>query len=59
LGVPAKALYVYAPVLALSAALTLLVLLRRYEDQNMLERLCGLNLILNVGTTISYVYAFA
>ncbi len=59
LGVPAKALYVYSPVMALSAVLTLMVLFRRYEDQHLLERLCGLNLVLNVGTTISYVFAFA
>jgi len=57
-GVPTRALWFYLPILALSAILVLLVLRRRWEDRDALERLCAANLLVNLGTTAAYVLAF-
>jgi 1,4-dihydroxy-2-naphthoate octaprenyltransferase len=58
-GVPARALWVYVPVLALSLALVVLVMRGRWRDRAALERLCAANLAVNLGTTAAYVFAFA
>jgi 1,4-dihydroxy-2-naphthoate octaprenyltransferase len=57
-GVPRQALYFYAPVLALSAVLVVLVLRGRWRERAVLEQLCGANLLVNLGTTVSYMAAF-
>jgi len=57
-GVPVKVLYVYLPVLALSASLVWMVLKKKYENPQTLEILCGLNIVVNLGTTIAYIFAF-
>ena len=57
-GVPTRALWFYLPVLALSLALVVLVLRGRWRDRATLERLCGANLAVNLGTTAAYVLAF-
>jgi 1,4-dihydroxy-2-naphthoate octaprenyltransferase len=57
-GVPLRALWVYVPVLALSLALTVLVVRGRWQDREMLEKLCGLNIAVNLGTTAMYIFAF-
>ena len=57
-GVPVKALYVYLPVLILSASLVWMVMRKKYEDPRTLEILCGLNIVVNLGTTIAYIFAF-
>jgi len=59
LGVSLKALYLFLPVMVLSAALILMVMRRQYENKKTLEVLCGLNIAINVGTTFSYIVAFA
>jgi len=58
LGVSLKALYLFLPVMALSAAIILKVMNREYENQKTLEVLCGLNIAINVGTTSSYIVAY-
>lgn len=58
LGVSLKALYLYLPVMALSAVLILMVLNRKYENKKTLEVLCGLNIAINIGTTFSYIVAY-
>lgn len=57
-GVPMKGLYLYIPVMTLSAAITTMVLRKGYENRDSLEVLCGLNIVINLGTTLSYVLAF-
>ncbi len=57
-GVPQRALCFYLPILALSLVLAALVTAGRWRDRAMLERLCGANLLVNLGTTAAYILAF-
>ena len=56
---PLLALWAYLPVLALSAALFVLVLKGCWRDRSVLEKLCGANLLVNLGTTMAFIVAFA
>jgi 1,4-dihydroxy-2-naphthoate octaprenyltransferase len=58
-GVPARALWVYLPVLILSLILTAWVLRSGWRDRSTLEKLCGLTIAVNLGTTAAYIFAFA
>jgi 1,4-dihydroxy-2-naphthoate polyprenyltransferase len=57
-GIPRKALYLYLPVMALSAGISLLMARGKYENPLLLELLCGLNIAVNIGTTVAYALAF-
>jgi 1,4-dihydroxy-2-naphthoate octaprenyltransferase len=58
MGVSLKALYIFLPVMVLSAALILMVMKKRYKNKKTLEVLCGLNIAINIGTTLSYIVAY-
>ncbi|MBN1615104.1 MAG: prenyltransferase [Deltaproteobacteria bacterium] len=58
-GVPRKLLYFYSPVAALAAWIAAMMLMGKYENRALLERLCGLNIVVNLGTTASYILAFS
>jgi 1,4-dihydroxy-2-naphthoate octaprenyltransferase len=58
-GVPTRALWFYLPILVLSLILVVLVLRGRWQDRATLEKLCGANLVVNLGTTAAYILAFA
>ena len=57
-GVPMLALWFYLPVLVLSLILVVLVMGGRWRERATLERLCGANLVVNLGTTAAYIIAF-
>jgi 1,4-dihydroxy-2-naphthoate octaprenyltransferase len=57
-GMPAWALWLYLPILALSLILVVLVMRGRWRDRATLEKLCGANLVVNLGTTAAYIFAF-
>ncbi len=57
-GVPGLAGWLCLPVLALSLSLVMLVLRGRWRDRATLERLCGANLLVNLGTTAAYLLGF-
>jgi 1,4-dihydroxy-2-naphthoate octaprenyltransferase len=57
-GVPRKALYLYLPVMAISAGISLMMARGKYENPLLLELLCGLNIAVNLGTTVAYILAF-
>jgi 1,4-dihydroxy-2-naphthoate octaprenyltransferase len=57
-GVPIRALWFYLPILALSLILAVLVMRGRWRDRATLEKLCGANLVVNLGTTAAYIAAF-
>ena len=57
-GVPTRALWFYLPILILSLVLVVLVMRGHWRDPATLERLCGANLVVNLGTTAAYIFAF-
>jgi 1,4-dihydroxy-2-naphthoate polyprenyltransferase len=57
-GIPRKALYIYLPVMALSAGVSLMMARGKYENPLLLELLCGLTLAVNLGTAAAYLLAF-
>lgn len=57
-GVPARALWFYLPILTTSLILVILVMRGRWRDRAILERLCAANLVVNLGTTAAYIFAF-
>lgn len=57
-GVPGKAVYFYLPILILAAGIIVMIVLRKHEDQKILEILCGLNIAVNLGTTTTYILAY-
>jgi len=56
-GLPWPAICCVVPVLALSLALVVMVLRGRWCDRAALEKLCGANLLVNLGTTAAYILA--
>lgn len=57
-GVPPRFLAGYLPIMALSAVVAVLVLREKYRDRKTLEWLCGLTIVINLGTTACYLFAF-
>jgi len=57
-GIPRKALYIYLPVMVLSAGISLMMAGKRYENPLVLEILCGLNTAVHLGTTATCFLAF-
>ena len=57
-GIPRKALYLYLPVMALSAGISLMMARGKYENPLLLELFCGLNIAVYLGTTVAYILAF-
>ena len=57
-GVPARALFFYLPTLAVSWMLTVRVLGGDWQDRARLERMCALNIAVNLGTTAAYLLAY-
>lgn len=57
-GVPLKVWWFYLPVMALSLALVVLVTGGRWRDRRTLGRLCGANIVVNLGTTAAFMLAF-
>lgn len=57
-GIPRKALYFYLPVIALSAGICFMMARKKYENPFARELLCGLNIAVNLGTTVAYMLAF-
>lgn len=57
-GIPRKALYIYLPVMALSAVISLMMARKRYENLFVLEILGGLNIAVHLGTATAYFLAF-
>jgi 1,4-dihydroxy-2-naphthoate octaprenyltransferase len=58
MGIPRKALYIYFPVMAMSAVISLMMAGKRYENPLVLEILCGLNIAVHLGTVAAYFLTF-
>ncbi len=57
-GVPLQGLLLYAFVFVLSLTVTVSVMRGRWHDQGALEKLCAGTLLVNLGTTASFLLAF-
>jgi 1,4-dihydroxy-2-naphthoate octaprenyltransferase len=57
-GIPGKALYIYLPVMALSAVISIMMARKKYENHLLLELINGFNIAVYLGTTVAYILAF-
>ncbi|MDD5712136.1 MAG: prenyltransferase [Smithellaceae bacterium] len=57
-GVPSRIVFFFVPVMALSIWINVMLIKRRYDDLQVLEVLCGLNIVVNLATTASFMLAF-
>jgi 1,4-dihydroxy-2-naphthoate octaprenyltransferase len=57
-GVPVQALILYVPVMVVSSILIFMVMRGHWQNRQTLERLCGMNILVNLGTTASYIIAY-
>lgn len=58
MAIPFKVVYFYLPFLIISLYLVVMMLRGRHEDKKTLEILCGLNIAVNLGTSLSYILAY-
>lgn len=57
-GVPFKILYFYLPIFIVSLFVSAMMFRGKYEDRKILEILCGLNIVVNLGTSLSFILAY-
>jgi 1,4-dihydroxy-2-naphthoate octaprenyltransferase len=57
-GVPFKVGYFYLPFTAVALFIVYQMLKNRHEDPRRLEVLCGLNIAVNIGTSLAYILAY-
>ncbi len=57
-GVPFKVLYFYLPFLIISLSIIAVALRKKHEDGKTLEILCGLNIAVNLGISLSFILAY-
>jgi 1,4-dihydroxy-2-naphthoate octaprenyltransferase len=56
-GLPSVALMFFAPVFLASFFVVIMMFLKGYFNRKMLEIMCGLTIVTNLGTTLSYILA--
>lgn len=57
-NIPFNIIYFYLPVFMISLFVVVMMLRGKYEDKKMLEILCGLNIVVNLGTSLAYILAY-
>ncbi|OGP67260.1 MAG: hypothetical protein A2031_05720 [Deltaproteobacteria bacterium RBG_19FT_COMBO_43_11] len=57
-GVPFKVLYFYLPIFIISLFIVSMMLRDKHEDRKILEILCGLNIAVNLGTSLAFILAY-
>lgn len=57
-GVPFRVIYFYLPFAAVALFIVYQMFQNRHEDAKRLEVLCGLNIAVNIGTSLCYMLAF-
>jgi 1,4-dihydroxy-2-naphthoate octaprenyltransferase len=57
-GVPFKVIYFYLPFLIISLFIITMALRGKHENSKTLEILCGLNIAVNLGTSLSFILAY-
>jgi 1,4-dihydroxy-2-naphthoate octaprenyltransferase len=58
LGIPCRVVYYYLPILAISLFIVVMMLRGKYEDRKILEVSCGLNIAVNLGTSLAFLLAY-
>lgn len=54
-GLPEQSVFFYLPVLIISVSLAYQMLKGAYNDRKKLEKLCALTILVNLGTSLSYI----
>jgi 1,4-dihydroxy-2-naphthoate polyprenyltransferase len=57
-GIPGKVIYFYLPFAAIALFIVYSMLRNRHEDARRLEVLCGLNIAVNIGTSLAFILAY-
>lgn len=57
-GISFKIVYYYLPILFISLFIIVMMLRGKYEDAKMLEKLCALNIAVNLGTSLVYILTY-
>lgn len=57
-GIPFKVIYFYLPFVVIALFIVYQILKNRHENARRLEMLCGLNIALNVGTSLAFILAY-
>jgi 1,4-dihydroxy-2-naphthoate octaprenyltransferase len=57
-GIPFKVIYFYLPFLIISLFIIAMVLRGKHKNSKTLEILCGLNIAINLGTSLSFILAY-
>jgi 1,4-dihydroxy-2-naphthoate polyprenyltransferase len=57
-GIPFKVIYFYLPFVAIALFIVHQILKNRHEDARRLELLCGLNIAVNIGTSLAFILAY-
>lgn len=55
MGIPFISVYFYIPFFLISAFIIYMLLRKAYLDKKKLELLCGLTIVINIGTTLAYI----
>jgi 1,4-dihydroxy-2-naphthoate octaprenyltransferase len=57
-GVPRKVVYFFLPFAIISLYIVAMMLRKKYENSKLLEILCGLNIAVNLGTSLAFIGAY-
>ena len=57
-GISVKVIYFYLPFLIISLFIVFMMLRGKYENRKILEILCGLNIVVNLGTSLALILAY-
>lgn len=57
-GVPRKVVYFFGPFAIISLYIAAMMLRKKYENSKLLEILCGLNIAVNLGTSLAFILAY-
>ena len=57
-GIPFKVVYFYLPFAAVALLIVFQMFMNRHEDPKRLELLCGLNIAVNLGTSLAFMLSY-
>lgn len=57
-GIPWKVVYFFGPFAIISLYIAAMMLRKKHENTKLLEILCGLNIVVNLGTSLAFIGAY-